>query len=855
MTNGTDQSGTSKPLDSNTKANLKTAVRTYWQVMEMLIRSRKSAFKKDGDDDTQEKSIDKSDYENWEYWLEWSPDVFALTSLILETTGWYRDMPDNDFAKHPIPKNAKVEWKHIRRAWLALMSGELTRILIDNKVISRGDDELKSVLSNLEEFDKGKPNTALEKILLDEEHEGQEDFPTLVLEAVKYIKKIISELHQTFTNQNIKLNKGESSGSWEKDIRDKIFWLHAASDEASKNFGFMSGGHGHCTIVKFLAHSFLEIRGSLSRIDRHFGVVLPKMRTPQVGLTLRSASHHLCFCRSEVITTWRTFPWIGNTEREMSVLLVPYPATFQRNAIKPVVPKSKPADGYGYFTYEPKPDQSGTAAVQYVKSLLEKAEEEINKSIDVILMPELSLSPEEFEQILAFLEQHGTKGDTKTPPVLIAGVRGFLSKSPDCKQQDDTQDKQGQNIVYVAAYFYDQWCVYEQHKHHRWMLEKQQINQYKLTLPTNKKYWENIEIPSRNVTFFMPNPWLCLCPLICEDLARSEPVSSLIRTVGPNLLVALLLDGPQLKERWSGRYAAVFADDPGCSVITLTSLGFVEQVRYSDQVPNRTISLYKQNDGTTLPILLHENESGAIITLKAVSEKEFSVDGRSDEGIASYIRIQDPRVLPIAKPNDSEVTLDTKIVPQNYSGYSITEQMTITLLSICTDVCLEATKEVLEDVEAIILQRNDFNLNTWQPKTHCTPAIAKFVAKEIQSKLLDFLKKEDDIEKESKWVTRLEILLAFIRQASDQQPRDWNARRQQWDNLVESLSKNDADPLVKKLVYWTIHNRLDFYKSQPRHLEKPDEDTVNKELGKIYSEFYKIYEPQAHKSASLEGSK
>ena len=53
--------------------------------------------------------------------------------------------------------------------------------------------------------------------------------------------------------------------------------------------------------------------------------------------------------------------------------------------------------------------------------------------------------------------------------------------------------------------------------------------------------------------------------LICEDLARQDPAADLIRAVGPNLVIALLMDGPQLNGRWPARYASVLAEDPGSS--------------------------------------------------------------------------------------------------------------------------------------------------------------------------------------------------------------------------------------------------------------------------------------------------
>jgi hypothetical protein len=77
--------------------------------------------------------------------------------------------------------------------------------------------------------------------------------------------------------------------------------------------------------------------------------------------------------------------------------------------------------------------------------------------------------------------------------------------------------------------------------------------------------------------------------LICEDLARQDPAAELVRAVGPNLLVALLMDGPQLANRWPARYAAVLAEDPGTSILTLTSLGMVERSRPTERISHRMI--------------------------------------------------------------------------------------------------------------------------------------------------------------------------------------------------------------------------------------------------------------------------
>jgi hypothetical protein len=53
----------------------------------------------------------------------------------------------------------------------------------------------------------------------------------------------------------------------------------------------------------------------------------------------------------------------------------------------------------------------------------------------------------------------------------------------------------------------------------------------------------------------------------CEDLASLDEWAELVRSAGPSLVVALLLDGPQLAARWPCRYSSVLVDDPGSAVL------------------------------------------------------------------------------------------------------------------------------------------------------------------------------------------------------------------------------------------------------------------------------------------------
>lgn len=179
-----------------------------------------------------------------------------------------------------------------------------------------------------------------------------------------------------------------------------------------------------------------------------------------------------------------------------------------------------------------------------------------------------------------------------------------------------------------------------QGKHHRWKLDRSQINQYGLgsRLHPETQWWEHINLNDRSLTFVSLLPWLTMTVLICEDLARPDPVGDLVRAVGPNLVVALLMDGPQLKERWGARYATVLADDPGSSVLTLTSLGMCELSRPSSGPSrNRVIGLWKDaKSGGPTEIELPADHEAAILSLSVRYLEEWSADGRSDNENAGY---------------------------------------------------------------------------------------------------------------------------------------------------------------------------------------------------------------------------
>jgi hypothetical protein len=122
------------------------------------------------------------------------------------------------------------------------------------------------------------------------------------------------------------------------------------------------------------------------------------------------------------------------------------------------------------------------------------------------------------------------------------------------------------------------------------------------------------------------------------DLARQEPVTEVVRAVGPNLIFALLMDGPQLKSRWSSRYASVLAEDPGCSVLSLTSLGMSRRSQGgtpgNDQ--SHTIALWRDPIYGERELSLNNGDDACVLSLVCKTKQEFTIDGRGDGGAAHF---------------------------------------------------------------------------------------------------------------------------------------------------------------------------------------------------------------------------
>jgi hypothetical protein len=240
-----------------------------------------------------------------------------------------------------------------------------------------------------------------------------------------------------------------------------------------------------------------------------------------------------------------------------------------------------------------------------------------------VILPELALTPEDFQLASEICAKRGVFliGGVAVPaqPGSAFGINSVRTAIADPLGQ-----------IYSPN---------PQNKHHRWQLDKSQVEKYGLesALDPSKTWWEATQMDRRRLTFISMFDWLTMAVLICEDLARPDPVGDLIRSVGPNLVITLLMDAPQESYRWAARYAMALGDDPGSSVLTFTSLGMTKLAKGLPDGDEQKIAMWKDfRTGRPVNVNLPDGASGVVLYVRHEEKIEWTADGRNDRAATSY---------------------------------------------------------------------------------------------------------------------------------------------------------------------------------------------------------------------------
>jgi hypothetical protein len=364
--------------------------------------------------------------------------------------------------------------------------------------------------------------------------------------------------------------------------------------------------------------------------------VLPKSRTPRSGLSLRSLSHHVCACPPiNIDAKWHMHVAPELTSESdpaqdcyFNLLLVPWPrkilpSQFMRITTSGHEKQTTIPSNTGWFGFKPESNSHGETVGELI-SMIDEATRSIGP-IHAVVFPELCLTTERFNEFRVPLAKKNVG--------IIAGVFDVSSASEwkiNCAQ-----------VSFPAGTLsLHRHVAYRQKKHHRWRLDESQIVRYGLAsqLDPGKEWWEGIDVTERSLNFLRLREWLTTCVLVCEDLARIDPVGRFVRSVAPDLVIALLMDGPQLKDRWPAYQATVLADDPGSSVLTFTCEGMVRMSRPKDRLAGDglpVVAMWRDCITGTTEIPLKAGSKGIVLTLRRHFEPEgeaLTADGRDHVG-------------------------------------------------------------------------------------------------------------------------------------------------------------------------------------------------------------------------------
>lgn len=534
-----------------------------------------------------------------DFFLVWPPNLFAFTSVLFTQTGSYSRLTDIHVWDEQSRQDHRDRVSEIASEW----KKNLNRMRFDFLISSNPARWI----------------------------EHRDSVPDAVRTSWNVLRDVMA-----------KLGVGDIQDMWGKDkghLFISALELHAIVDETCVGWGIRLDEKisEQPRRAAQAATAILRNRGTLATIHPDRARILPKRHTPKVGLSRRSISSNLAFHQSSVVVDWETDgPKLIEQQSlqrlmKLSILLLPWPRVIRGVDFKaveesPSVGISKNEDGL--FTFAPT-QTLGDELHSKLPKLIKEAEGEIG-NIHLVVLPEGALRWEELDA----LEKHLGPNTA----AYITGVRNGPSGEKDFAGQRKLEDGNFLCYGFRKKDNPEVWKRRPQRKHHRWRLDASQVTSYQLggNLHPQYSWWENTPIGRRHASMINFGQELTICPLICEDLARQDPIADLIRSVGPSLVVALLLDGPQLKMRWSAKYASVLADDPGSSVLTLTSFGMVERHEVDGYDKSRVVALWSDHEGTRREIALERNAEAIVLSLAVNTINAVTLDGRREDKVGTF---------------------------------------------------------------------------------------------------------------------------------------------------------------------------------------------------------------------------
>src|SRR5215472_6674258 len=280
--------------------------------------------------------------------LEWPPDVFALTNLVLDRAEAFR------FALSPAgqwPPSRYPDWAH------AVVEAGLR-------------------WSGWAQAPAGEP-------------------PDLVAHEWKaFCERAETPLEDLASGQD-------------RQLAEALLTLHAVADEACAGLGIaLDASDASGCVYRARGRELLARTGSLARIDARLLRVLPKVRTPPTGRP--AFSRYACVQTPPIEARWHKMParHPGTDLRSeyATMLLLPWPLTVQASDFCPVEGSVQRLAKDPFASFEFVPAERLDLAL--VDRVLTAARQEVN-AIDIVVLPESAVDESEIDDLEALLDRHG----------------------------------------------------------------------------------------------------------------------------------------------------------------------------------------------------------------------------------------------------------------------------------------------------------------------------------------------------------------------------------------------------------------------------------------------------------------
>jgi hypothetical protein len=479
---------------------------------------------------------------------------------------------------------------------------------------------------------------------------------------------------------------------------EALLTLHAVADEACAGLGLaLDRSDSRGCIYRARGRELLARTGSLARIPSHVLRVLPKARTSPNGDSFRSLGRYACTLGPGIDVRWNKVParrrGTSVKDEAINLLLLPWPLRVRESDFRPRDGSlgGRDDEPFGLFAFAPAEKLDLDLLDRVILAALDEVD-----SIDVVFLPESAIDEGEVADLEALLDSRGVS-------YLQTGVRGRPAQTGRLPQNwmhigvSPRLEKGGKD----AAPTGERWFHIRQPKLNRWALDEAQIRQYHLgaTLHPHVRWWEGIEVPPRVVHVVELGEGITLVFLVCEDLAQSDGLADLLRSVAPTTVAVSLLDGPQLPSRWAARYASVLADDPGSAVLTLTSFGMAERSRPRGREPSSVVAMWKDPAGGSSEIPLAPGAHAILLGACFDRAKRRSIDGRRPVENATNMFDVSVHQIRAEQPNASRRSSAAR--PPNSPGLDVDE---LTVLTGWAEALSEMLAFAPERTEAVVAE-------------------------------------------------------------------------------------------------------------------------------------------------------